>query len=384
MRPRARWLAPVLLAASVLAVAVAVVHATSVVGSGRSTRPTAPTKAAVVARTRLHRRQTRPSASLPRMLGQMIVARVSGTTPSASLIARVKRGEVGGVILFADNFGLGVPAAHAMIAELQRAASAGGNPPLLVMTDQEGGEVNRVPGPPTLAPSEMTSPAIAFAQGQAAGRLLLSVGINVDLAPVADVERVSGSFLATRSFGSAPSVVAADACAFAHGLASEQVLYTLKHFPGLGRASANTDVASVVVAASADLIRADYAPYRACARGPSAIVMVSSASYPSLTGPLPAVMSRLTYERELPSATDGAPVVTISDDLQSTAINGQDTPARHAVDAGLDLLMYARTEQASDAAYGTLLGEARSGTLSRMRIQNAYDAVLGLKRRVAR
>jgi beta-N-acetylhexosaminidase len=314
-------------------------------------------------------------APLPRMLGQMIVTRFAGVTPSASLLARIRSGEVGGVILFADNFGGGLEEARSLIDELQRTAHGGGNPPLLVMTDQEGGEVNRITGPPTLAPSEMTSAATAREQGKAAGSLLRSVGVNVDLAPVADVERVSGSFLGTRAFGTA-----ADACAFARGVASEHVAYTLKHFPGLGRAGNNTDLAPVSVDVPADALRSDYGAFRTCGRGPLALVMISSAIYPQLTGPLPAVMSPLTYERELPHATGGSRVLTISDDLQARALADQDAPGRHAIDAGLDLLMYAGTEQASADAYGKLLAEARSGLVSRTRIRAAYAAIVAFKR----
>lgn len=315
------------------------------------------------------------------MLGQMIVARFAGTSPSVSLLARIRAGQVGGVILFADNVTAGLDTARRAIDEMQRAAAQGGNPPLLVMTDQEGGEVTRLPGPPTLAASQMTSPAIAFSQGRATGRLLRSVGVNVDLAPVADVERVPGSFLGTRSFGSSPSAVAADACAFARGLASEQVAYTLKHFPGLGRATESTDVAPVSILADPGALRSDYAAYESCGHGPLALVMISSAIYPALTGPLPAVMSPLTYRRELPDATAGSPVVTISDDLQAGALAGQSAPARQAIDAGLDLLLYAGSEQGSADAYAVLLDGARAGLVTKLRIRAAYDAIAGLKHR---
>lgn len=311
----------------------------------------------------------------------MIVTSFAGTSPSPELLARARGGEVGGVILFADNFAAGITQAKLAISELQHAATEGGNPGLLVMTDQEGGEVSRLPGAPTLAASEMTSRPVALAQGKATGRLLRSVGVNVDLAPVADVERGAGSFLGTRSFGSTPQVVAANACAFASGLASERVIYTLKHFPGLGRATQSTDVVPVSITASPAELRSDYAAYATCGGGPLAMVMVSSAIYPALTGPLPAVMSPLTYQRELPAATGRSRVVTISDDLQSAAIAAQAAPAAHAIDAGLDLLLYAGTESGSIDAYATLLKEARAGRLNVSKIRAAYGAVLGLKQR---
>jgi beta-N-acetylhexosaminidase len=316
------------------------------------------------------------------MLGQMIVARFSGPVAPQSLLTRIASGQVGGVILFADNLAGGLAATAALTQRLQRAARAGGNPPLLIMTDQEGGEVKRLPGPPWLAPAQMTSASVAFAQGKATGVLLRRVGINVDLAPVADVERAAGSFLGTRAFGSSPALVAQRACAFARGLAGETVGYTLKHFPGLGRAVASTDAGPVSITASPAALRSDYAAYRACAASPLALVMVSSATYPNLTGPLPAVMSPLTYRRELPLATGGSPVVTISDDLQAGALAGQQAPARHAIGAGVDLLLYASTQQASADAYDILLQEARAGALSRAGIQAAYEAIAALKARL--
>jgi beta-N-acetylhexosaminidase len=310
----------------------------------------------------------------------MIVARFSGPTPSASFLTRIRSGQVGGVVLFADNVAGGLDATRALVGELQRSARQGGNPPLLIMTDQEGGQVSRLPGPPTLAPSQMTTPAVAFAQGRSAGSLLRSLGVNVDLAPVADVERAPGSFLGTRSFGTLPAVVTVDACAFARGLAAEHVGYTLKHFPGLGRAVQSTDLAPQSIAGSAGELRSDYGAYRACGGSPLALVMISSAIYPDLTGPLPAVMSPLTYRRELPIATGGSPVVTISDDLQAGAIADQIAPARHAINAGLDLLMYAGTEGASADAYASLLAEVRSGLVSKGRVQAASDAIQAFKR----
>lgn len=316
------------------------------------------------------------------MLGQMIVASFSGTTPPPTLLARIRAGQVGGVILFGDNVAAGLAATRVLTGELQRAARQGGNSPLLIMTDQEGGAVRRLPGPPALAPSAITSNGVAFTQGQATGRLLRSVGVNVDLAPVADVEHIP-NFLGSRSFGSSPSLVAKRACAFAAGVASQHVAYTLKHFPGLGRATGNTDLGPVTVNASASALRSDDLPYRTCGANQLTLVMVSNAIYPSLAGGLPAVMSPEIYRRELPLALDGHPTVTVSDDLQARAMTNQLAPARHAINAGLDLLLYAGTESASAAAYSLLLLEARSGHLSAARIEAASRAIAALKRRLS-
>lgn len=346
-------------------------------------KPARPSKPAAQPR-HSHTASTRATSTLSRMLGQTIIARFAGSSPSGSFLARVRGGQVGGVILFADNVAGGETKTRQLISRLQRAAAEGGSPPLLIMTDQEGGEVKRLTwAPPALAPREMNSSAVARAEGEATGRALRSVGVNVDLAPVADVERAAGSFLRTRSFGSDPALVASHACQFAEGLASQNVAFTLKHFPGLGRALTSTDNQPTTIEPSAAALREDYAPYRECGASEGALVMVSSAIYPNLTGSsAPAVLSPEVYRQELPLATGGAPV-TVSDDLQAAALAGEAAPAERAINAGLDLLLYAQTEDGSASAFQRLLEVANSGGISRSRLEETNQAIQSLKARVA-
>lgn len=316
--------------------------------------------------------------SLARDLGQMIIARFAGRTPTRSLLSAIRAGEVGAVILFADNTAGGVTATRALVGRLQAAAISGGNPQLLIMTDQEGGEVKRLPGPPALAASQMSDPGVAAAQGLLTAQLLRSAGVNVDLAPVADVSRVDGFMTrAHRTFGSSPAVVAAAACAFAGSLTTGGVGYTLKHFPGLGDARSSTDNGPVSVGAGAGLLSADEAAYRHCGADSRALVMISSASYPHLTGSTPAVLSATTYRVALRS--DGVRAVTISDDFQTPALARRTAPARTAINAGLDMVMYAQTEAAAEAAYGVLDSDLRQGTLSAARVRAAAAQIRALK-----
>jgi beta-N-acetylhexosaminidase len=312
-------------------------------------------------------------------LGETIVSRMSGTEPSSGLLERVRAGRLGGVILFSENFAAGPAKVASAIDELQREARSAGTWPLLIMTDQEGGEVRRLAdAPPKLAPAEMSSTGTAHSEGVAAGRALKSVGVNVDLAPVADVEQLSGSFLGERSFGGSPQLVAARACAFAQGLSDAGVDYTLKHFPGLGTASGSTDVGPVSVGTRASVLRANYAAYRRCARGSRALVMISNASYPTLTGAdTPALDSPEVYRTELGRA--GVKAVTISDDLQAGGVAGLEHPALRALSAGLDILLYAQSERAADEAYGKLEAEIQGGSLSAARVRHAAAEIARLK-----
>src|SRR6185436_2251339 len=123
--------------------------------------------------------------TLAKLVGQTVMGRVDGTSATPAFLARVRRGEVGGVIIFGNSF-TSLAGLRSLIASLQKAAKDGGNPPLLIATDQEGGIVKRLPdGPPTLSAREMGAgtAAAARAQGAATGRYLHGLGIDVDLAP---------------------------------------------------------------------------------------------------------------------------------------------------------------------------------------------------------
>src|SRR5262249_32635036 len=161
-----------------------------------------------------------------RLVGQAVMTRVDGTTATPGFLARVRRGEVGGVIVFGDNF-TSVAGLRSLIASLQTAAKAGGNPPLLIAIDQEGGVVTRLAdGAPSLSPREMGSAAVARSQGAATGSYLRRLGIDVDLAPVLDVPQSQRSFISARTFGSDPAGVAKVGAAFASGVQSARVAAT--------------------------------------------------------------------------------------------------------------------------------------------------------------
>jgi beta-N-acetylhexosaminidase len=319
---------------------------------------------------------------IERMVGQLMLVRMQGKTPSAAFLARVRRGELGGVVLFADNFGAGGPAR--LVAQLQAAAKAGGQPRLLIAVDQEGGIVKRVPGAPTLSPPEMGSAAIAEAQGEATAANLARAGVDLDLAPVLDVGR--GGFITPRTFGATPAAVAARGPAFAAGLARGHVLATAKHFPGLGYASLNTDKTVARVTASARQLQADWLPFRAAIRNGIPLVMMSTAVYPALGSTFPAALSP-NIVADLRGL--GFKGVVVTDALQTPAVNSVATTANaavQAVEAGDDLVLAAGstgdeadTDGASIPAYHALVAAARSGKLRVRTVAAAYALVLALK-----
>ena len=319
---------------------------------------------------------TAPRGDLLRDLGQKIMSRMAGTSPGPDLLRRVRAGSVGGIILFGDNI-RSLSQISDAVAQLQAAAQAGGNPPLLIAVDQEGGDVKRFGSlPPSVSAAQMGTPAAARDQGRRTATALAGLGVTVNLAPVADVPTSSQSFLGTRAFGRTPQSVAAMACGFARGLVEGGVAPALKHFPGLGAAGANTDLAAVRIEASAATLRQGYAPYERCA-SEAGLVMVASASYPALTGPGPAVLERATYTRELPRA--GFSGATISDDLQTPALASSPQVAVRAADAGLDVLLFAKTEAAAAQGFEQMRAAVNDGRLTRAQIARSADRVRALK-----
>ena len=276
----------------------------------------------------------------PADAGELVISGVSGTTASASLLRRARDGQIAGVILMGRSITSRAQVTR-LTGSLQDAARAGGQPPLLITVDQEGGTVKRLrwanPTRPARGLAALGEAGVR-AQGKATGRDLRAAGINVDLAPVADVPTTSSNFLGTRTFGTTPEAVARNACAFARGLTSSKVAASLKHFPGLGGAgSVNTDDGAVAIRQDRAGLEAGWAPYRACGSEPLTLTMVSSAAYPALTGREPALVSRATYDA---ARAAGAAGPFITDALEARALAGRSRVASRAVTAGAHLVLH--------------------------------------------
>src|ERR1043166_623453 len=171
------------------------------------------------------------ASTLPasQLAGGRIVVGITGTGVSPRLQAAISQGRVAGVVLFAANF----PTRAAGRRLISRLPGIRRPPalrdPLLVMVDQEGGLVKRVGGAPTASAREMGERGAVFSreQGRRTAANLLSLGINVDLAPVLDVARPGGTIAATeRGFGATAERVAATPVAFATALQPGGVAWT--------------------------------------------------------------------------------------------------------------------------------------------------------------
>jgi beta-N-acetylhexosaminidase len=284
------------------------------------------------------------------LAGQRVIFSYPGATPPASLLNLIAAGEVGGVIFFGENI-TSLTQIAGVVTQLKEAHAAGPvRSPLLLMTDQEGGIVRRLPGEPVLSEKQIGASADpvagASAAGTGAGENLAGVGMNTNLAPVLDVFRQAGNFDDEfgRSYSMDPNVCAECGAAMITAQQKLNVAATAKHFPGLGAATVdqNTDLGPVTLDVPlADLRSIDERPFLSAIAAGVRMVMTSWAVYPALDPKLPSGLSPAIVEGELRRRLRFRGV-TITDALEAGAIASFGTPAQCGVlaaQAGMDVLL---------------------------------------------
>jgi beta-N-acetylhexosaminidase len=327
---------------------------------------------------------TKAALTPEQLAGQHVVFPFAGRTPPHALLSRIRRGEAAGVIFLGAN--LGTPAQVRALTRRLRAVPrpAGLRAPLLLMVDQEGGSVKRLPGAPSRSAPAMAAtgdPAVARAEGRATAATLRAAGMNVDLAPVVDVVRPESALQAEgRGFGFSAASASRFGAAFARGLSEGGVAATAKHFPGFGAAPSNTDTGAVRIAMPLRELLGDARPFRSAIRAGARLVMLSSAIYPALSG-VPAVLSPRVVQRELREGLRFGGVA-ISDDLEAPAFaayGGASGAAVRATRAGVDLLLFARTYEGAARATAALARAIRAGQLDRDALDASLQRVLALR-----
>ncbi len=282
--------------------------------------------------------------------GQLLFAGFAGTALPEDLAALIGAGRVGGVVLFARNVG-SPEQTRALVAELHERAPAVA--PLTVAIDQEGGRVQRLRAPWTEWPpmrrlGERGSPAETEALARALGRELADLRLDLDFAPVADVDtNPANPVIGDRSFSRDPEEVARHAVAFTLGLQGEGVAACAKHFPGHGDTSVDSHLDLPRIEHDRErLERVELVPFRALAAAGVASMMTAHVSLPRLDPALPATLSPrvLALLRE----EIGYQGLVFSDDLEMRAVADRFTPGevtRGALNAGVDaLLVCSRTD----------------------------------------
>lgn len=321
---------------------------------------------------------------LTRLVNQLLL--VSGEYADLSASEPEAAAGVGGFVLFGEPPSGSGTSIRSGIAALERAAAAAGDDAPWMSTDTEGGTVSRLadvlgPIPSARQMGSQWSPAQVQAQGASRGTAMRALGMTMDLAPVLDTASPTDPVAdeSTRSFSATPQVAAADGIAFADGLRSAGVVPVVKHFPGLGHASADTDTARAEDPPLSALRNDDLIPFERAVDAGVPVVMVGHPMVPGLSTSVPASLAAATYRflRQTLHFTG----VAITDSLAAGAVSAagysQPTAAAAVLEAGADMaLIDASTWQPAVAAVEHAV---TAGTLPLAQLQASARRVLTAK-----
>lgn len=330
-------------------------------------------------------------ASVQVQAGYHVIYSYSGTTPPTELTSLIQQGLVGGILLFGDNVDDNLPSHVANWQSSYKASATYAGSPLLIMTDQEGGQVRRLPGGPTSSEKAIgmssTPESAAKQAGSQAASALGAYNMNTNLAPVLDVFRTPGDFddQYGRSYSDNATLAGLCSAAFVTAQQSAGYIATAKHFPGLGSASSsqNTDEVPVTLNASIDEIRAvDEVPYVSAIAAGLDMVMPSWALYPDFDDQYPAGLSQKWIQEELRGRL-GFKGVTISDAIEAGGLKafGEDTNrAVLAVGAGMDIILAAaQNATQGQAIVGALADALTAGSLKQSDFDASTNRILALR-----
>jgi beta-N-acetylhexosaminidase len=344
----------------------------------------------------LHGRTTLSSCTNARVLSHWSPRRLAEQTmvipvdeSSVPSVSQEIRDGAGGVILYGSR-------APADLAKRLAALSglAPGEIRPLVMTDEEGGVVQRMANLVGQIPSarhmgRTMTPNEIRALARRAGRRMSAAGVTMDLAPVLDLDDRPGPSATnpdgTRSFSIHRDVTTRDGLAFAKGLELGGVIPVVKHFPGLGGATGNTDLVAAATKPWSRLRRDGLLPFSAAVRAGIPAVMVANAVVPGLTS-LPATISPVAVHHVLRRRL-GFHGLVLPDSLTAAALRAAGYDLRHAAVAALrvgnDMVLFnavaGRVAGTTERVVRAVAHAVPAGHLSRARLTSAVQHVLQAK-----
>ena len=334
--------------------------------------------------------------SLEEKVGQLMMVGVDAQAPKQSSNEAVDTHHVGNIFI-AGRTTAGSQATQKVISSFTSKVGPGTThaTPMLVATDQEGGEVQVLAGsgfsdiPSALDQSAQPRDQLV-ASARTWGKELADVGVNMNLAPVADLVDIARPASNEpigrwgREYGHDAATVSSQAGAFAEGMQASKVIPTYKHFPGLGRVKDNTDTSAGVVD-STTTRSADTAVsviFGAAIAAGAPVIMVSSATYSLIDPSAPAVFSS-TIVTDMLRREMGFSGVVITDDV-SAAVQVQDVSAGdravRAIRAGCDLVLASADPTVAADMVKALIATARSDPAFAARVDESATRVLNLKK----
>lgn len=319
---------------------------------------------------------------LERKVAQLFLFGFEGTDLTADIFERLRRLDLGGIVLDASNYTdpslLGQLGGEALVI-----AREAGHVPPWVLASQEGGEYNSFPDlPPSSAPADLSSADEAEIEAEATAAALRGLNVSGVLGPVIDVGLETIPALGTRVYSDDPEEVAGYADAVVNAFRRGRLLGAVAHFPGLGTADQATELGPASVGLDTEeLLGRDLVPFRAAFDAGAAAVILGHGLYPMTDYTEPASLSRAVVTGLLRERLHFAGVA-ITDDLAEPAVTlAYPVPeaAVKAIRAGADMVFISGPAGDQQAAYAAVLQAVRSGSIPRRRLDQALLRVLKIK-----
>lgn len=344
------------------------------------------------------------SVSVQQKIGQMLLLGFRGTTigPRDPITRDILERNIGGVVLFDQEMSdtslqyRNIKSAE-QVKDLTAALQKLMPTPLLIAIDQEGGRVNRLKAaygfPESVSHEELgkiNNPRETFVHAEKTARTLAGVGINLNLAPVVDLDLgpenpiIKGK---KRSFSSDPEVVSVHATEFCRAHHKHKVLTCAKHFPGHGSARGDTHLGMVDV--TRYWTEQELIPFEKLIKsGECDTIMTAHVFNAKLDKERPGTLSKAVLTGILRQRL-GFDGVIFSDDMEMKAITdhfGLEQAMQFAIEAGIDMLCFGNNMKwdanIGEKAAGIIQRLVDSGTIPESRIDESYQRIQKLKQRL--
>lgn len=318
-------------------------------------------------------------------IGQTLMLGFDGTAPSTAFIRFLEKRQPGGIILFSRNL-----KSPDQIANLTNALQQHSRIPLLIAIDQEGGRVSRLPRGFTVLPSALAIASLGsidttYRAAAITAQELRSVGINMNMAPVLDVDtNPNNPVIGDRAYGKSATIVSTMGLATLAGLQDNGVVACGKHFPGHGDTDADShETLPVVTREAKKLVEVELRPFAHAIENRLTALMTAHVLYKSLDPEWPATLSS-TIITGLLRERMGFEGLVVSDDLLMGAIAERYDPGTAAVSAlraGVDLLLYGKGPDPGEAAFVAIEEAIGKGSLPEAMLDRAVLRNLAVKER---
>ncbi len=326
--------------------------------------------------------------SIEEKVGQLLMVGFGGKKVSAVVKAHITKRFAGGIILYGRNIETPEQVAKLTRGLQQIAQQTPSRIPLFIATDQEGGIVTRLKKGATVLPGNMALGAtrnemLAEQAGELTGVELAAVGINLNFAPVMDVNNnPRNPVISVRSYGESPHLVSQLGTAYIRGLQRQNVLAVAKHFPGHGDTHVDSHKKLPTVRHDTERFSAvELVPFRAAIDARVNAIMSAHILYPALDEDVPATLSHRILTGVLREQL-GFEGLIITDDLEMKAIDTHyqtERAAVMAIQAGADIILVPWTLKKQQQAYNALRKAVQRGDIPIARLDKSVRRILAAK-----